>query len=455
MKGERAVIGVFGHYGNNNLGDEAIIESSIQNIRERDPDAEVCCFSLRPADTAVRHNVEAFCIEYAEDGPGPIRPEAVPGDIEFPWQLHEAQIASGIDPDEVEDETNQTGLKATIKKIPFLVVTVRTIFSIPSRLMRILHEIRHIGQSRAYLKKFDLLVVAGSNQFLDNFGGPWGFPYTTFKWTMLCRMTKTRIAFVSIGANPLEHALSGKMIRSALRKADYLSYRDEASKSLIETTDVGFSGNIYPDLAFGLRWSKAESLVASKRPLIGLNPMPVYDHRYWCVSDDGRYGEYVKNLAAFADRVIENGNQLLFFGTMWRDDSVIVDIIKEMKSDEHGARNSNYVVRKCNEVSELVDLFQEIDIAVSTRFHGTVLPLLVGTPVIGVGYYRKNSDLVDKFGLGEYYEILEELDAGRLSEKLQSLIEQIDGKRETIGPKASDYKRLVGEQWDQVLALVN
>ena len=61
-------IGVFGHYGNENLGDEAIIEASIHNIRQRLPDARIICFSLRPLDTKARYGLQAYPIRATADG---------------------------------------------------------------------------------------------------------------------------------------------------------------------------------------------------------------------------------------------------------------------------------------------------------------------------------------------------------------------------------------------------
>ena len=55
-------IGVFGHYGNQNLGDESIIEAVIQNIKNRVPDAKIYGFSIQPEDTRRRYNIEAFPI---------------------------------------------------------------------------------------------------------------------------------------------------------------------------------------------------------------------------------------------------------------------------------------------------------------------------------------------------------------------------------------------------------
>jgi polysaccharide pyruvyl transferase WcaK-like protein len=53
-------IGVLGHYGAQNLGDEAIVAAAIQNIRAMLPGAEICGFLINPEDTQARHDIRAY-----------------------------------------------------------------------------------------------------------------------------------------------------------------------------------------------------------------------------------------------------------------------------------------------------------------------------------------------------------------------------------------------------------
>lgn len=64
---KRIRIGILGHYGNQNLGDESIIEAVIRNLRQRLPDADIVCLSIDPFDSQARHGVDAFPIRYRSD----------------------------------------------------------------------------------------------------------------------------------------------------------------------------------------------------------------------------------------------------------------------------------------------------------------------------------------------------------------------------------------------------
>jgi polysaccharide pyruvyl transferase WcaK-like protein len=54
----RLQIGISGSYGGMNLGDEAILEGILGELRATLPAADVTVFSRNPADTLARHNVE-------------------------------------------------------------------------------------------------------------------------------------------------------------------------------------------------------------------------------------------------------------------------------------------------------------------------------------------------------------------------------------------------------------
>ena len=53
-------------------------------------------------------------------------------------------------------------------------------------------------------------------------------------------MARLRRVFLNVGAGPLKHRLSMFFVKRALRFADYISFRDEKSQTLIQ--QIGFSG---------------------------------------------------------------------------------------------------------------------------------------------------------------------------------------------------------------------
>ena len=57
---KRDTVAVCGAYGRGNAGDEAILQSILQEVRELDPDVPVCVVSRNPAETKLTHRVQAI-----------------------------------------------------------------------------------------------------------------------------------------------------------------------------------------------------------------------------------------------------------------------------------------------------------------------------------------------------------------------------------------------------------
>jgi len=446
----KPVVGVFGHYGNRNLGDEAIVAATIQQLRQRFDDPDVVCFSLRPNDTAVRHGVETFNVRYLPQMAGPVRPTDAVASQDLPWNRVAQADVEAVDAPRVDG-----GLKQRIKSLPIIGPLATFAAGLLSKIAAAAREARFILRSAAYLKKVDLLVVAGSNQFLDNFDGTWGFPYALLKWAALAKFTGTKVAFVSIGAGPLEGRVSKIFVRSAIRLSDYISYRDTNSKRLVESGRPKVDGRVYPDLAFGLQYTRRPKTSAeSGKPVVGINPMPVYDKRYWFEHDDTRYHDYIGKVATLAAKLIESNHSVFFFPTMWRDDAVIEDVLDTLQSRCDLPLDRQHYVKPSQQVSELVAVLQSADIVVATRFHAVVLPYHLGVPVLGIGYFRKTFDLMQEMGQAQYHESLDDFDVDRLWDKFLALERNRVVEEERIAEKTAAYHRQITEQWDTVAGLV-
>src|SRR5262245_8473157 len=145
---KKLVVGVFGHYGNRNLGDEAIVSATIQQLRRRLDDVEIVCFSLRPNDTAFRHGVEAFSVRRLPAFPGPVRPTDTSTARELPWNTARESAAPAVSATAPRD-----GFKQRLKAVPILGRLAATAARVVSRIVTGAREVRVIVCSAAYLKR--------------------------------------------------------------------------------------------------------------------------------------------------------------------------------------------------------------------------------------------------------------------------------------------------------------
>src|SRR5437870_1715276 len=309
-------IGVFGHVGNQNLGDEALIAAVLQNVRRRCPDAELCSFTAHPEDTEQRHRIPAFPICRTNG-----RPAAAP-----PPALADPPSGEGSAP-----ASAWARLRAQLRSIPLLPVLVRAARHVGRAALAVPLELAFLARSYRNLRGTDLLLVAGSQQLNDYWGGPWGFPFTLFKWSLLARATGTKVAFLSLGAGPLRTRLGKFFIKRTLRLAHYRSYRDVDARQCV--LELGLPGEhpVVPDLVFSLPCDDVPPDAVRARPrIVGINPMPVFDDGYWPESDPEVYGRYIRTLASFADWLVASGYCVRLFATQLRVDPGVIEQIRAL-----------------------------------------------------------------------------------------------------------------------------
>jgi len=162
-------IGLFDAMGHGNLGDAAIQDAVIANIKKRLPHAQIIGFSFVPDDTMARHSIPCY----------PITRHSRP---------------SG----HVDSRGSITStLKSAFKLVPVLRALARPV-------AEALRESIFLVRSFKVLRDLDLLIISGGGQLCELWGGPWSHPYNLFKFSVLARLAGTRLYILNVGAEPLE-----------------------------------------------------------------------------------------------------------------------------------------------------------------------------------------------------------------------------------------------------------
>lgn len=442
-------IGIFGHYGNLNLGDEAIIAAVIQNVRRRLPRAKLYGFSINPTDTERRHGLPSFPIRYVEKNTQASDSGAPQHRLHGKHPPSHGKAAG--------THRMVESLRGSIRRIPGLRRLFHFVYQ--SHLLASVYlprEFKFLVKSYRVLKGIDLLLIAGSNQFLDNFGGPLGFPYTLLKWAIMAKLAGTKLAYVSVGAGPLGSRLSRLLVRTALLFSDYTSFRDSASQRLIEAAGFRDQCRVYPDLAHSLLFTAKPATEecaknGGRLPVVGINMMPMYDSRYWCIHDANKYQEYLRKVAVFAATLLQAKYPVFFFATQAKDEDVIADVLNLLRQENSITEETNGLIRHSHTVDELMNVLHSADLIVATRFHGTVLALLAEKPVLGICYYRKTKDLLQEMDQGDYAVELETLNTEELLRKFQKLEANRQQTVAKIRQKNAEYRDALLHQYDLVL----
>jgi polysaccharide pyruvyl transferase WcaK-like protein len=417
--------------GRGNLGDEATLAAVIREARLRAPEAEIRVLTMNPADTRERHGVTAIPLRRGTPKV-PVRPHEV-GDAASPRGGGPSRLANRL------------------KAAPLAGPILRRLRGAGRSCVEAVAEVGFLAASSRHLKGVDLLIVAGGGQLGDYFEGIWGYPFTILKWTLLARARGARVAFLSVGAGPIQAPLSRRFLRLALESASYRSFRDVGSRELIESIGVAGENHVYPDLVHGF----APAGWATARPdeirVVGINPLPFHDSRYWAQDGPEVYGDYVRKLAAFATRLIETGYRVVLFPTQVRADPPVIEDVRGRIAEALPASALEALsTPRVGGFDELADAIRQADVVVASRFHGIILSLEMGKPVIGLSYNPKTDELMAAMGLGEYVADMGRFDLAWLSSRFEAMCQAHRELRRRIQAQRESYRESLEEQYGRV-----
>ncbi len=141
---------------------------------------------------------------------------------------------------------------------------------------------------------------------------PWGFPYTLFVLSASGKLFRTKVAFVSVGANDIRQRATRSLSNWTARMAFYRSYRDSYSRDAMQRRGIGTSGDrVYPDLAFGMPTPPYDP---GDPQTVGVGVMDYYggnDNRRHAAEI---HAAYVENMTRFTQWLVEGGHRVLLFG---------------------------------------------------------------------------------------------------------------------------------------------
>jgi len=299
------------------------------------------------------------------------------------------------------------------------------------------------------LRKTAILVVPGTGLLTNAYGlSAWG-PYNLFKWTLMAKLRRCKVLFVSVGAGPIYGAPGRLLVKSSLLLADYRSYRDDTSLSYLR--QIGFrakNDRVYPDLAFSLPetlFQRANG--AGPTRVVGLGLM-LYAGRY-SVEDPvpETYSAYLESLAEFVKWLLEHDYDIrLLLGD---GDNVVIDEFKSVLRGRVGMYDESRVVDEpMTSVDEVLAQLAETDIVVATRFHNVLLALMLNKPVVAISFHHKSTSLMDDMGLAEYCLDINRIDSDSLIDRFQEAVTHRGEIKQTVAQKVVESRSALDDQYD-------
>jgi polysaccharide pyruvyl transferase WcaK-like protein len=398
---KRKTIAFFGHFDSSNFGNESTLQAILYHLRRFHPDAEVTCISTGPEATVATHQIEAIPIS----------------ETFVKWQ----------------------------PRNPFVRVVRMVCIGIPSELYRWANVLMR-------LSRIDMLIIPGTGLLTDAYGLlRWG-PYNMFKWSLMAKVCRCKLLFVSVGAGPIYGALGRCFAKSALSLADFRSYRDKSTKQYLN--GIGFRADndrIYPDLAFSLPEATIPNQETEKggRSVVGLGLMD-YAGKYSVSKPSNEiYLAYLENLVKVVRWLLAHEYDVrLLSGDLgdMRARQEFRDLLRERL--RLSVRDEVHIIDEpVLSVRNLLSQIAATDIVVATRFHNVLLALVCNKPVISLSFHHKCESLMSAMGLSMYCLDINDLKADRLIEKFCDLETNASKLKPLIREKVGEFRGALDEQY--------
>ncbi len=421
-------IGLLDHMGYGNLGDAATQEALIANIRLRVPEVQIVGFSLNPVDTEKRHGIPSYSITHWHPG-----------------------LDRSAEPGSGTNGNLAPRLKSFLKRIPILSPSLQWV-------QYLVREVRHLGRSYLRVRSLDCLVIAGGGQLCELWRGPWSHPYNVFKFSLLTRLARKRLLIVNVGAGPLESRLGKTFIKWSVRLADYVSFRDAESQTLVRRLGIRRETYVRPDSAYALDVSQYRGSDTPKvrEPVVGINPIGFCDPRIWPRKDLALYSKYLDCLADFLVWLSGEHYEWKIFSA---ERSVDVYAVEDLKDRLRTRLPATGLVEICAPLIETVeDLLTEMagfDFVITSKFHGVVFSHLLAKPMVAISYHVKIDDLMRNVGDSQYCLNIESFDSASLQRAFSALAENSPPLRMKYQQIVATCARSLNHQFDDLFVPEN
>jgi polysaccharide pyruvyl transferase WcaK-like protein len=397
-------IAIFGHFDGTNLGNESTLQAILHHLRRIQPDAEVTCICTGPQKTAATYHIAAVPIA-------------------------------------------RTYVKSWVPRSPLGKIARQICVGIGEPLRWVEGVVTLWGT--------DILIIPGTGLLTDAYGLMYWGPYGLFRWSLIAKICRCRLAFVSVGAGPIYGAVGKFFVKSVLSIADFRSYRDESSAHYLQS--IGISADrdrIFPDLAFSL---PKETILPRDSTIeagatVGLGMMQWADkYSKYGSSDAAAEMTYLQAFAKTARWLLGRGyNIRLLIGDFAdvRAKAVFLQLLAQDPAIDIRHRIIDEPIRS---VEDLLSQIAATDAVVATRFHNTLLALFCEKPVISISFHNKCDSLMAAMGMSDYCLDSKDLKPDKLIQTFCRLEVNADALKPLIRERVKRFRDALDDQYQLIL----
>lgn len=297
------------------------------------------------------------------------------------------------------------------------------------------------------MRRLDMLLVSGSGQIDDFWGGPWEQPFRLRAWAGAARRQQKPVAFFGVGVDQLLTRSGSWLAMSALGLADQRVVRDPGSRDTLQRMGFAPHCDVCPDPAFHL---EAPPLLGGDRtepPFVVISPIV---RKAWPGAADAAYANYLQCLADTADHLIGRGLHVRFVCSQTRMDPPVIAEVRE-RMRRPASATSDYTP---GTVQDYIRATQPAELVIASRLHALILAMVGGTPVVAASYARKVTQQMTDAGLGANCLELATLEQPVLLALVDRVLADLPRQRAVLHSTVARFRDDVDQRFDRLAALV-
>lgn len=261
------------------------------------------------------------------------------------------------------------------------------------------------------MKKSDIFI-SGGGSLLQDVTSLRTVPYY-LGLIFLAFIFNMKTIFFAQGVGPVQNKLFRFLIKKVLNKVDYLSVRDDNSKTFLENIGIKTNKiNIVDDPVYGLKKFtsdfKEENGKNGEVKKIGVSVRDWQDN------------SYLKSLAEFLNRLGKNNKISITIIPFHQGKDI--KICKKLQ----GMLVVDSRVREyTDDLNEINNFYSNLDLFIGVRLHSLIFSAVKGIPLIGISYDPKTDSLIEEM---DYQELIttEDITVDKLERSYNKIIDKED-----------------------------
>lgn len=252
-----------------------------------------------------------------------------------------------------------------------------------------IHRFDFLGIAKAF-REAKLLISGGGSLLQDVTSRRSIFYYLGI--LKIAQLFGLKTMLYAQGIGPVCHPHAQKALKQVVNRVDLITVRDEKSKDELVRLGVSLPPiYVTADPVLALETSTVDAakgrIDLENRGILLTKPLIGFAIREW-----PNHPEYLQEIAVAADRLIRNGNDVIFLPMQWPEDGDAARKVQTFMTEKA------FLLEQELSVKEHLAVIANLDLLVGVRLHGLIFAFVSQVPCVGISYDPKIESFLKLIG---------------------------------------------------------